>query len=54
MCETLPVVGGLFTGGRREAQAVLSLVVQAVLWTLSGAVAGFVWQRSGRGETAAA
>lgn len=34
--------------------AAASLVVQAVLWTLSGAVAGFVWQRSGRGETAAA
>ena len=30
-CEALPVVGGLFTRGRREAQAVLSLIVAAVL-----------------------
>lgn len=30
-CETLPVVGGLFTRGRQEAQAVLSLVVAAVI-----------------------
>lgn len=30
-CETLPVVGGLFTRGRHEAQAVLSLIVAAVI-----------------------
>lgn len=30
-CEGLPVVGGLFTRGRVEAKAVLSLVVAAVL-----------------------
>jgi hypothetical protein len=30
-CEALPVVGGLFTRGRHEAQAVLSLIVAAVL-----------------------
>jgi hypothetical protein len=30
-CETLPVVGGLFRRGRAEAQAVLSLIVTAVL-----------------------
>ncbi len=30
-CERLPVVGGLFTRGRQEAQAVLSLIVAAVL-----------------------
>ncbi|BBX67781.1 hypothetical protein [Mycolicibacterium psychrotolerans] len=31
VCETLPVVGGLFSRGRREAQAVLSLLVTAVV-----------------------
>jgi cobalt transporter subunit CbtA len=31
--------------------AAASLVVQAVLWSLSGAVAGYVWQRSERGQT---
>lgn len=31
VCETLPVVGGLFSRGRREAQAVLSLLVKAVV-----------------------
>ncbi len=30
-CETLPLVGGLFTRGRLEAQAVLSLIVAAVI-----------------------
>lgn len=30
-CETLPLVGGLFVRGRREAQAVLSLIVAAVI-----------------------
>ena len=30
-CEGLPLVGGLFTRGRREAQAVLSLIVAAVI-----------------------
>ena len=30
-CEGLPLVGGLFTRGRLEAKAVLSLVVAAVL-----------------------
>ncbi|MCV7059717.1 hypothetical protein H7I76_02865 [Mycolicibacterium vaccae] len=30
-CETLPLVGGLFTRGRQEAQAVLSAVVTAVV-----------------------
>lgn len=30
-CESLPLVGGLFTRGRHEAKAVLSLVVAAVL-----------------------
>ncbi len=30
-CEALPLVGGLFTRGRHEAQAVLSLIVAAVL-----------------------
>jgi hypothetical protein len=30
-CETLPLVGGLFTRGRQEAQAVLSAVVAAVV-----------------------
>ncbi|VEG58367.1 Uncharacterised protein [Mycolicibacterium aurum] len=30
-CESLPLVGGLFTRGRREAQAVLSVVVAAVI-----------------------
>lgn len=31
VAETLPVVGGLFTRGRREAQAVLSLLVTALI-----------------------
>jgi hypothetical protein len=31
VCEALPVVGGLFTRGRREAEAVLSLLVRAVV-----------------------
>ncbi|KWX68648.1 hypothetical protein [Mycobacterium sp. NAZ190054] len=30
-CETLPLVGGLFTRGRQEARAVLSVVVAAVV-----------------------
>jgi hypothetical protein len=30
-CEALPVVGSLFTRGKREAQALLSLIVAAVL-----------------------
>ena len=30
-CETLPVVGGLFTRGKQEAQALLSFIVAAVL-----------------------
>ncbi len=30
-CEGLPVVGGLFTRGRHEAQAVLSVIMSAVL-----------------------
>ncbi|MGB0875902.1 MAG: hypothetical protein ACPGXI_02465 [Mycobacterium sp.] len=30
-CEGLPVVGGLFTRGKQEAQALLSFVVAAVL-----------------------
>lgn len=30
-CEALPLVGGLFTRGKREAQAVLSIIVAAVL-----------------------
>lgn len=30
-CEALPLVGGLFTRGRLEAQAVLSLIVAAVI-----------------------
>lgn len=30
-CEALPLVGGLFTRGRHEAQAVLSLIVAAVI-----------------------
>ncbi len=30
-CEALPVVGGLFTRGKQEAQALLSFVVAAVL-----------------------
>ncbi|MCH9640256.1 MAG: hypothetical protein K0U70_00305 [Actinomycetia bacterium] len=30
-CEGLPVVGGLFTLGKQEAQALLSVVVAAVL-----------------------
>lgn len=30
-CEALPVVGGLFTRGRQEAQALLSVIVAAVV-----------------------
>ena len=30
-CEALPLVGGLFTRGKREAQALLSAIVAAVL-----------------------
>ncbi len=30
-CEALPVVGGLFTRGKHEAQAILSLIVAAVV-----------------------
>jgi hypothetical protein len=30
-CEALPLVGGLFTRGKSEAQAVLSLIVAAVI-----------------------
>jgi hypothetical protein len=30
-CENLPLVGGLFSRGRREAHAVLSLIVAAVI-----------------------
>jgi hypothetical protein len=30
-CEALPLVGGLFSRGRREANAVLSLIVAAVV-----------------------
>ena len=30
-CERLPLVGGLFTRGRLEAKAVLSLIVAAVI-----------------------
>jgi hypothetical protein len=30
-CEALPLVGGLFTRGKHEAQAVLSLIVTAVI-----------------------
>lgn len=30
-CEALPLVGGLFTRGKHEAQAVLSLIVAAVI-----------------------
>jgi len=30
-CESLPVVGGLFTRGKHEAQALLALIVAAVI-----------------------
>lgn len=30
-CESLPLLGGLFTRGKREAQALLSLIVAAVI-----------------------
>ena len=35
-CEGLPLVGGLFTRGRVEAKAVLSVIVAAVLVLRSG------------------